>query len=146
MNPLLYTIAITALPAIELRGAIPVGIALGLSPLTAFLISTLANIAIIFPIFLFLDHLFKYFRNFGIVDRVISRVQRKTQKYVEKYGPLGLLLFVAIPLPGSGAYSGCLAAYIFGISRKQSYSAIAGGVIIAGILVTLASAGVLALF
>lgn len=146
MSPTLYIILITALPAIELRGAIPVGIALGMPPATAFILSTLVNILIIFPIFFLIDHLLVYFRRFKPVDKIIDRVQNKTEKYVQKYGPFGLLLFVAIPLPGSGAYSGCLAAYLFNVERKKSYPAIAGGVIIAGILVTLASVGVLAAF
>jgi len=144
MNPILYTIIITALPAIELRGAIPVGIALGLSPAKAFALATTINILIIFPIFFAIDNLFEFFRRYKFVDKIITRVQNKTQKYVEKYGVLGLMIFVAIPLPGSGAYSGCLAAYLLNINREQSYFAIVGGVIVAGVLVTLASVGVLA--
>jgi len=146
MNPILYTIIITILPAIELRGAIPVGIALGIPVLTAAAISTIVNILIIFPIFFGIDRFLGYFRRYEFVNSIITRVQAKTEKYVEKYGALGLLLFVAIPLPGSGAYSGCLAAYLFNVDRKKSYLAIAGGVIAAGALVTLAAYGVLGLF
>jgi len=146
MNPLFYIIGITALPAIELRGAIPVGIALGVPPLTAFIVATLANIILILPIFYVLDTFFDFFRKYAWVDKIITQVQNKTQKYVEKYGVIGLLLFVAIPLPGSGAYSGCLAAYIFNVNRKQSHLSIAGGVMVAGILVYLASLGFLTLF
>ena len=145
MNPYLYVLLITVLPAIELRGSIPVGIGMGAGILPVFILATVANVLIIFPIFLFLDKFFPYFqKKVGFVDKIIASVRTKTEKYVQKYGTLGLLLFVAVPLPGSGAYSGCLAAYLLNIPRKSAVPAIAGGVIVAGILVTLASAGVVA--
>jgi len=146
MDPLLYAIIITALPAIELRGAIPAGMALGGDPMAVALVSTLANILIIFPIFFALDRLFGFFRQYAWIDRIVLGVRDKTEKYVEKYGAVGLMLFVAVPLPGSGAYSGCIAAKLFDVDRRHSYYSIAAGVTIAGTLVTLASLGVLSIF
>lgn len=138
-------IAITALPTIELRGAIPVGIAQGISPLAVFALCTLVNILIIIPILSFIDHFLPWFNRFEFVRRTLEKVQDKSRKYVEKYGFLGLMVFVAIPLPGSGAYSGSLAAYLFNIPRKQAIPAIAAGVLIAGVVVALASFGVFSL-
>ena len=141
MNHYFYILLITILPAIELRGSIPVGIALGMSPLAVFLAATVANILLIFPIFFLLDKVFPHLRKIDRLGKIIGRIHNKTEPYVKKYGTLGLLLFVAIPLPGSGAYSGSLAAYLFNIERKKAIPAIAGGVLIAGIGVTLAAMG-----
>ncbi len=141
---LFWLLFISVLPFIELRGAIPVGIAMGLNPILVFLICTATNILIIPVIFLFMDHIFPFFAHLPIVHKVLDRVHKKTHKYVEKYGEIGLALFVAIPLPGSGAYSGVLAAYIFEIKKKDSFPAISIGVIIAGLAITLLSTGALA--
>ena len=133
--------AISILPYIELRGAIPVAIAKGLGPIEAFLVCTIANILIIPVIFLFMDHIYPYFAHLGFVQKTLVKVHAKTHSQVKKYGALGLCLFVAVPLPGTGAYSGTLASYVFEINKKNAFSSIALGVTIAGVLVTLISAG-----
>ncbi len=138
---ILAVAAISVLPYIELRGAIPVAIAKGLAPIEAFLICTMANILIIPVIFLFMDHIYPYFAHLNIVKRVLEKVHTKTHKHVKRYGSLGLGLFVAVPLPGTGAYAGTLAAYIFEIEKKHAFRSIAVGVAVAGVLVTLISAG-----
>ncbi len=138
---ILAVAAISVLPYIELRGAIPVAIAKGLAPIEAFLICTMANILIIPVIFLFMDHIYPYFAHLGIVKRVLEKVHVKTHEHVKRYGSLGLGLFVAVPLPGTGAYAGTLAAYIFEIEKKHAFRSIAVGVAVAGVLVTLISAG-----
>lgn len=142
----LYLLFITFLPYIELRGSIPVGIALGLDPVPVFLVCTVANVLIIPPIFVFLD--FAYERLFRIgwihrhfYDRVES-VRASARKRTSRYGLVGLASFVAIPLPGTGAYTGCLAAFLLDLNRTKASIAIALGVLLAGILVTLASLGV----
>jgi len=144
MNAYAYALMITLVPAIELRGAIPVAIAFGGNPLFVFLAATAANILLIFPIFFFLDSIFPYLRKVGLIDRILERVQKKAAPYVGRYGTQGLLVFVAVPLPGSGAYSGCLAAHVLGIPRRRAILAIAGGVLIAGIAVTAAVMGIVA--
>ena len=107
---------------------------------------TAANIVMIPFIFLFLDTIHNLLMEFKlyakIFDIVVHRVRKKVTKYVEKWGFIGLLLFVSIPLPGSGAWSGVLGAWLFAMDRKKSMIGIAAGVLIAGILVSLAMAGI----
>ncbi|MFH1586807.1 MAG: small multi-drug export protein [Candidatus Diapherotrites archaeon] len=148
MSPeqIVYLILITIVPWIELRGAIPAGILMGMDPLTVFLISVVTNILVIFPIYIFLELIFPYFESLPIIQPILAKIRGKTGKYVDKYGFLGLLIFTAIPLPGSGAYSACLGAHLLKIRKRDAIPAIALGVIVAGILVTLISIGFFKLF
>jgi len=140
VDPWIYVLAITIVPWIELRGAIPVGILqYGLDPVKVFLAATFMNVMIILPLFIFLDWFFHIIEKIPLFDRIISRIQRKAGPYVEKYGEVGLALFVGMPLPGTGAYSGSLAAHILGIKNRRAYIGIASGVVIAGVIITLAS-------
>jgi len=141
----LGVVALTLVPWIELRGSIPLGIALGLHPLVAMAIAVAANCAIIVPGYfaleLFYDRLFSRFAPFR---RAVERVRAKGAGLVERYELLGLALFVAVPLPGTGAYSGTLLAWLLGMNRPRAWVAIAVGVTLAGVVVTLAASGVLA--
>jgi uncharacterized membrane protein len=141
---------LAAMPFLELRASIPFGLAAGIEPATVFWVSLLINVAIIPVIFVGFKYLFDWLcsvRFIGkIFDSIRMKTDRKARKYLEKYGPIGLLLFVAIPLPGTGAYSGCLAMYLLDLPRNSSFVAVAAGVLIAGVLVFLASTGVLSLF
>ncbi len=143
--PYLKLIFLTALPYIELRGGIPLGIGLGMDPLWVFIVCTLANILIIFPIFLFLDLAFERFFRIGWIQRHVAdkveSVRRSGKRAVDRYGFPGLAAFVAIPLPGTGAYAGCLAAYLLGMDRRKAEMAIGLGVVGAAIMVTFASLG-----
>jgi uncharacterized membrane protein len=140
LNELLYLILITVIPTIELRGAIPTGILIyGLNPLLVFFVSTLANIILILPIYVFLGLFFDLIKNLPILKNLIKRIQLKSEKYVEKYGFIGLTIFVGIPLPLTGAYSGVLGAYLLGIKKRKAIPAISLGVLIAGILITIFS-------
>jgi len=134
----LYVALISALPWIELRGGIPVGIfSYHMSPLIAFAIATVGNIAIIYPAFIFLDWFFDQMSRIPLMAKIIKKTQENAKPYVDKYGMLGLGVFVAIPLPGTGAYSGALAAHILGIKGKKAFASIALGVAGAGIIVTI---------
>jgi len=73
----------------------------------------------------------------GIFDRFVAKARAKVHKEVEKYGYLGIMVFVAIPLPITGAWTGTLGAWILGMDRKKTMLAVAGGVAIAGIIVSL---------
>ncbi|MBN2127348.1 MAG: small multi-drug export protein [Candidatus Diapherotrites archaeon] len=140
LNELLYLVLISFIPGIELRGAIPTGILLyGLNPLLVFFVSTLANIILILPIYIFLGFFFDLIKNLPILKTLIQRIQLKAEKYVEKYGFIGLTVFVAIPLPLTGAYSGVLGAYLLGIKKRKAIPAISLGVLIAGVIVTILS-------
>jgi len=143
--PYLKLIFLTVLPYIELRGGIPLGIGLGMDPLWVFIVCTGANLLIIFPIFLFLDLAFERFFRIGWIQRHVAEkvesVRRSGKRAVDRYGFPGLAVFVAIPLPGTGAYAGCLAAYLLRMDRRKAQIAIALGVLGAGIMVALASLG-----
>lgn len=139
MNGWWYLIGITLLPGIELRGSIPIGIAYGFNPLWVFLLLTLVNIAIIVPLLLFLEWFFHLVEKINIVDFFVRRTRKKAGPYVKKYGVIGLALFVGVPLPGTGAYTGALAAHLLGLDKKRAFFAIAMGVLIAGSIVTLIS-------
>jgi uncharacterized membrane protein len=144
------TVALTAaLPIIELRGAIPVGISLGLSPLHAAIISFIGSMIPV-PIILFtIRPIFNYlkktklFRN--MVEKLISRSSSKSGN-VQKYGFWGLLIFVAIPLPGTGVWSGALAAALLDMRFKLAFPAILIGNMIAGALIMGFSHGVVKVF
>ncbi len=139
----LTLIAITFVPALELRASIPYGYYdAGLSPVATVLVCVAANIALAPLVWLFLDkgiHLFlriAWVR--GIYDAVVARTQKRVQPYVERWGTLGLSLFIGVPLPGSGVYSGGLGAYLLGFRFGQYMVASVFGVVIAGALVTAA--------
>ena len=136
LNEWLQLIFITLLPGVELRGAIPYGIAiLGIEPSLVFLVVTAFNVLLVFPTYLVVKYLFPYLRKISIVDKIIVRAQQKASKYVDKYGFWGLLIFVAIPLPGSGIYSGVVAAHFLGIKKRFAIPAMTLGVVLAGIIV-----------
>lgn len=132
------------LPILELRGAIPIGIALGMAPWHALLTSFIGSL-IPLPFLLFgIRPIFKWLRQTEIFNRIIKRLVTRTLNrsyYVEKYGFWGLLLFVAIPLPGTGVWSGTLAAVLLDIRFKVAFPAIVLGNLIAGIVIMTLSQG-----
>lgn len=141
MNDILQLILITFLPALELRGSIPFGILkTDLSWMTVFIICVIANIIVGIIIYIILDkvvHLFFHLKWFHtLYHKSVERAQRKLHPYVEKYGTIGLAIFIGIPLPGSGVYTGALGAFILGFGYKRFIIANILGVIIAGIIVT----------
>jgi len=149
---LLYALILTVLPISELRLGLPVAILYAIenniSIMFVFLLVVLLNILLIFFIFYFLDNLhnvfmkLKFYRK--IFKRYIARFQKKVDKFERKYNSWGflvLVLFVGIPLPGTGAWSGCLVSWLLGLNRKKSILAISAGVLIAGILILLGTLG-----
>jgi len=143
MNIILQIILLSMAPIVELRGGIPLAIASGVSPLSAFLICVLANIVIIPIAFLFLNTinllLLKIPSYNSFFHRTLERSRNKIHKSIEKYGYFGLAIFVAIPLPLTGAYTGVLGAWALGMNKAKAFASIAIGVIISGIIVTLVS-------
>lgn len=139
----LITVIVAALPVSELRGAIPLAIfTLKIPLLKTFFLSVLGNLIPVIPLLLFLEPVserlrhFKLWRNF--FDRLFERTRKKAS-LVEKYETLGLALFVAIPLPITGAWTGCIAASLFKIRFRYAVSAICVGVIFAGVIVSVVS-------
>jgi len=132
------TIIIAALPVAELRGSIPVALSLGLSPVKAFILSIIGNSVIIIPTLFLLEPVsnalmrFKFFKRF--FDWFFARTKANSD-LIQKYEALGLMLFVAVPLPMTGAWSGCIAASLFRIKFRYAFPAIFLGVVIAGLIV-----------
>jgi len=134
------------LPVIELRGAIPVGMSLGLSPLYATALSFIGSMFPVPFILLAINPIFDYLKTTklfsGLVERLTHRSLTKNAAKVQKYGAWGLILFVAIPLPGTGVWSGCLAAALLGIRFKRAFFSVLLGNFIAAIAVVTLSNGV----
>ena len=154
---LIYALLLTVMPVTELRVGLPVAISYAIEKnipvLFIFLLVLLLNILVIFFIFYFLDHLHKIFLNIKIYKKLfelyLKKFQKKVDKFEKKYktkGFLALCLFVAVPLPGTGAWTGCLVSWLLGLDRKKSILAIASGVTIAGILILLGTLGFINLF
>ncbi len=143
MNPILKIIIFSLLPISELRGSIPIGLSYGLPLSLVFPIAVLSN-ALIFPIFyFFLTFVHKLLMKLKLYrktfDYFLERTRRRVGPKVEKYGYLGLTLFVAIPLPVTGAVTGTLGAWFFKMEKKKSFLAVFLGVIIAGLIVSIVS-------
>jgi len=141
----LITIAVAVLPVSELRGAMPLAVAMGMSLKKAFILSVIGNMLPIIPILIFLEPVSAKLRRFKILAKFFDWFFTRTRKkagVVEKFEALGLILFVAIPLPVTGAWTGCVAASLFKIRFRYAFFAISLGVLIAGIIVaTLISVG-----
>lgn len=147
MNTIEYQIFfLSLLPITELRATIPLAQSLGIEPLRAFIIAVGGNLIPIIPLLFGLEPLSRLLINFPIIYKLFNKLLIKTRdkgKQVNRYGFLGLFLFVAIPFPGTGAYSGAILAWLLGFNKLYSFIAITGGVILAGILVSLASIGII---
>jgi uncharacterized membrane protein len=140
---LMLLVGLTFVPALELRASIPWGlIDNSLPPAVVVTACILANIALAPIVWLFLDKGIALFLRVDWIDklyqRVVLRARANVEKYVSRWGTLGLALFIGVPLPGSGVYSGALGAYLLGFGFAQYMIAAALGVLIAGSLVTAA--------
>lgn len=141
----LRVLLISMLPVVELRGAIPVALGYGLPPLTAYALCVLGNMLPVPLILLFIRPLFKHLKRLRQLQSFIKRLEEKAFKKSEivlKYSFWGLAIFVAIPLPGTGAWTGALIAALLDMRFKRAVPAIFLGVLLAGLLVTLISSGV----
>tara|TARA_B100000315_G_scaffold208440_1_gene203763 strand:+ start:168 stop:644 length:477 start_codon:yes stop_codon:yes gene_type:complete len=134
---------VTFLPFLELRASIPFGIISGVHWSLVFVIAVVTNILLGIFLYHILDRVIYYFTKIDFIDKLYGRYVEKTQKkihsLIEKYGEFALAVFIGIPLPGSGVYSGALAAYLLGFEKKKFIVACIWGVLIAGVLVTLVS-------
>ena len=142
LNNIILIIAITFLPFLELRASIPYGILfLKMYWLPVFVIAVITNIILGPIVYFFLDKIMPIFLRIKIIDKIyqkyVEKTQKKIHKYVEKYGEAAVAIFIGIPLPGSGSYSGALAAYLIGLGYKKFIIANIIGVLIAGIVVTI---------
>lgn len=149
LPPELTVILIATLPVFELRGAIPVAMSVySMAPGEAFLLGVLGNIVPVVPLLLLLGPVSEFLsRHSRLFDRfftwLFARTRRKVEAKYEKYGAIALIPFVAIPLPVTGAWTGCAAAFVFGIRFRYSLPAIIAGILISGTVVTLITTGAL---
>ncbi|MCL7412772.1 MAG: small multi-drug export protein [ANME-2 cluster archaeon] len=141
------TIIIGMLPVSELRGAIPLALApvgvggYGMSVPEAYFLAVLGNMIPVIPLLLYLEPVSDFLRRWRIFDIfftwLFTRTHHNHSERFERYGTLALTLFVAVPLPVTGAWTGCAAAFVFGIKFRHALLAIFAGVLIAGVVVTL---------
>lgn len=136
----LTIIIISALPVLELRGALPVAINLFHMPwYKAFFLAIIGNLLPVPILLLFLDSLAKAVSHVDIGQRLVDWVfehTRRRGKAIERYEKMGLMLFVAIPLPVTGAWTGSIAAFLLGLKFRYAFLSILAGVVIAGAIVT----------
>lgn len=143
------TFFISMVPVIELRGAIPVGIAAGLSPAVAYIVSVLGNLVPVPFILLLIRRIFDWLRGTKTLGPIIEKLERRAHlkgRVVQKYRVPGLIILVGIPLPGTGAWTGALGASFLNMGIKSTALSVSLGVVIAGIIMAVASTGVLSVF
>jgi uncharacterized membrane protein len=154
LDKLLWLVLLTFVPALELRWSIPIGLFSGeitipllgtiqgfaLPVLVVFLTCVLANILLGVLVYFFLDKLIFLFLKIDFInacyEKIVARAQRRSKNLIEKYGLIGVALFIAIPLPGSGSWTGALIAKLLNLGYKRFFIANLIGVIIAGLIVT----------
>lgn len=135
---------VAALPVFELRGSIPLGISLGLPLVKVYLLSIIGNLLPVIPLLALFKYFFHKLEDIRFLGKFFKwwfrRVEKKS-KIVERWGFWGLVLFVAIPLPVTGAWTGTVAATLFELKTRKAFLAILTGVAIAGIIVSVIVGG-----
>lgn len=149
IGSLMMTILIAMTPVLELRAAIPAGVIAGLDLRLVVATAIVGNLIPIPFIIVFIRRIFKWMQTKSerlaqVVKRMEEKAERKKDK-VLRYEFWGLMLFVAIPLPGTGAWTGALIAAMLDMQLKRAFPAIAAGVAIAALIVTVATYGVASL-
>lgn len=142
LNPYFATFVLAATPIVELRGAIPAGIAMGLDPWTVYFLSVAGSTFPVPFLILFFRKILEFMEHRGyfkkLTDFLNNHVQKKARK-LKKASVMGLFVFVAIPLPSTGAYTGSVLASVFDIRLKYSFPAILLGNMAAGFIMMLLS-------
>jgi len=151
MKLILLGVLFSILPVLELRAGLPLLYAGGLPLWTALLVAVGLNI-LAFPItYLFLNYLHKRLTNFRHYEHLFRRIEERYKRKIEhrigtEWEYIALFVFVMIPLPGTGAYSGALISWIFNLDRMKGFLAVTLGVIAAGVLVLLVMLGAITIF
>lgn len=147
LSPELATLVIAAMPIGELRAALPIGLTVyHLNFWPVFILSVFGTLTATIVVMAILDPLTRFGRKYSqpinrALEWLFERTRKRHQGKFDKYRDLALVIFVAIPLPFTGAYSGVLAAYVFGIPFRRAFPLIAIGVIIAAAIVTAVTLG-----
>ncbi len=137
------------IPIIELRGAIPLGAALDMHPILNYLLAVTGNLLPVPFILLFIRKILDWMENIRCFEKMVKWLRAKAEKgrgKVEKYAVIGLAIFVAVPLPGTGAWTGSLVAALMGMRFPKAMISAVCGVLVAGVIMSLISYGVVAAF
>ena len=146
---LLLTFGTAMVPVIELRGAIPAGVAAGLPPVAAYITAVLGNLVPVPFIMLLIRKIFALLRRVPVLNEKIDWLEKRAHlkgRVVRKYRLPGLIILVGIPLPGTGAWTGALVAALLDIRLRDAVPAILLGLIIAGGITTAVTMGIIHLF
>ena len=144
----LIVFIISLCPILELRGGLIAATLLGVKPLVGYIVSIIGNTLPVPFILLFITKVIDWMEKSKVkwMKRVAKWLRNKSHKNkekIEKYGYLGLVLFVGIPLPGTGAWTGCLVASVFDMDRRKSFLAVMTGIIMASVIMMILSYGLL---
>ena len=141
-----WVLLLSIIPVLELRASIPIGSSLGLNQWQCAIAAIIGNMIPVPFIILFIRKIFLFLRqNWPKMSRFVEHLEAKAEKkkpLVQKYAILGLTLLVAVPLPGTGAWTGALVAAMLDIRLKRAVPCILLGVIIAAIIVTMITYGI----
>lgn len=144
------TMLVSMVPIVELRGGIPYGVASGLPVWLAYIAAVIGNLLPVPFILVYIRRIFQWIRqHMPRLNRVIDKLEKKAHlkgATMKKYQYLGLAIFVAIPLPGTGAWTGALAAAFLDMRLKKALPAAALGVVVAGFLISVITYGIASLF
>ena len=150
IGQIIATFLVSMVPIIELRGAIPIGVGYGLPYWVAVVVSVIGNIVPVPFIILFIRKIFMLMRKWSEkLDTLVTKLEKRAEsksEVVQKYAFWGLFILVAIPLPGTGAWTGALVAAMLDMRLKRAFPVIALGVIAAATIVTFVTYGADKLF
>ena len=150
LPPPVAVVLVAMLPIFELRGAIPAGYALGMTnPILIYVLAVAGNFLPVLPILLLVGPVERRLRRYPVMNRFFDWLFKRTvsrSAMIKRYESLGLILFVAIPAPMTGAWTGSLAAYLFKLPLRMAIPCIILGILIAGVVVSLVSQGVIQLW
>ncbi len=145
-----FTMLVSMIPVLELRGGIPFGVTLGLPVWAAYLAAMIGNILPVPFILVYIKRIFRWMRKrMPRLNSLVDRLEKKAHlkgRMVTRYKYLGLMLFVAIPLPGTGAWTGALAAAFLDMPLRKALPSIFAGILIAGAAISVLTYGVASLF
>ena len=140
LGRMVFTMLVSMVPVVELRGGVPFGVALGLPTWAAFIAGVIGNMVPIPFIVVYIRRIFQWMRrHLPKLGRLVDRLEKKAHlkgRKVTKYKYLGLFIFVALPLPGTGGWTGALAAAFLDMPLRKALPPIFAGVVTAGLIMT----------
>ena len=146
LNKEVIIFIISLMPILELRGGLLAATLLKVEFIRALVICVIGNVLPIPFVLLFLEKILNIFEKWKVTAKVVRWLEKKAdskREQIDKYGYLGLILFVGIPLPGTGAWTGTLLAVLLNLNKKKSFIYISLGVLLAGIIMSIISYGIL---